>query len=95
MTLGMTIKKLRKANKIGRRTMASEVGISVTALYNIEHDLSFPRKETLRRICDALGVPVAFVLISTVTEEDVPEEKREVFRFLITPLKKFLLDESK
>ena len=91
----MTIKMLRKAKKIKQRAVAKASDISVAALANIEHDLSFPRKETLRKICDALGVSVGFVLLSTLTEEDVPEKKREVFRFIITPLKMFLLDESK
>jgi len=87
MTLGQTIRVLRKEKKIKQKELAKSAGISDTALYNIEKDLSMPTKQTIQKISAALGHSVAYVLVSCVTEDDVPTEKREVFRALIKILK--------
>lgn len=93
MNLGDAIINIRKALKVSRRNLASNSGISVTSLYNIEKNLSFPSQKTINNISNALRVPISFLLFFSVTEEDVPEHKRQTFRFLSTTLKAFLLDE--
>jgi transcriptional regulator with XRE-family HTH domain len=87
MTLGQTIRVLRKERKIKQKELAKAVWISQTALYNIEKDLSFPTIPTFKKICASLGHSVGYVLASTVTEDDVPPEKREVFRLLYKIIK--------
>jgi len=82
MNIGKAIMTTRKEAGIKRSELALSVGISATALYNIENDLSFPTKETIKKICIGLGVSVAYLLISSVTEDDIPREKRQVFRAL-------------
>ncbi len=91
MDLGNAIKSIRKELKISRKELASRSGISVTALYNIENNLSFPSKDTINGICSALGVPVSYLMFYSLTEEDVPEEKREFFKVIIDPVKAFLM----
>ena len=91
MDLGNAIKSIRKELKISRKELASRSGISVTALYNIENNLSFPSKDTIYGICSALGVPVSYLMFYSLTEEDVPEEKREFFKVIIDPVKAFLM----
>ena len=94
MDIGKAIREIRKALGIRRKELAASAGISVTALYNIEKNLSFPSKSTSESICRALGVPVGFLLVFCVTEEDVPQKKRQAFRCLIVPVKTFLLQGS-
>lgn len=94
MNLGEAIKGIRKVYGVKQKDLAKNAGLSVTALANIEKNLSFPPKETIRRICDALGVPIAFLMVFCLTEDDVPEEKRLAFRYLITPLKMFLITDK-
>lgn len=91
MDLGNAIKSIRKELKISRKELASRSGISVTALYNIENNLSFPSKDTINGICSALGVPVSYLMFYSLTEEDVPEGKREFFKVIIDPVKAFLM----
>ena len=91
MDMGNAIKSIRKELKISRKELASRSGISVTALYNIENNLSFPSKDTINGICSALGVPVSYLMFYSLTEEDVPEEKREFFKVIIDPVKAFLM----
>lgn len=94
MTLGQTIRYLRKEKKIKQKDLARLTGISANALVNIEKGLSFPTINTFRGICEALGHSVGYVLISTVTEDDFPQSKREVFRILIPPIKEYVFGEE-
>ena len=83
---------LRKEQKMSRVKLAERSNLSITALYNIENNLSFPSKETIDRLCASLEIPVSYLMFYSITEEDVPEEKRESFRFLQEPMKKFLME---
>lgn len=83
---------LRKEQKISRVKLAERSNLSITALYNIENNLSFPSKETIDKLCASLEIPVSYLMFYSITEEDVPEEKRESFRFLQEPMKKFLME---
>lgn len=91
MDLGNAIKSLRKEMKISRKDLAARCRISVTALYNIENNLSFPSKDTIHGICSALGIPVSYLMFYSLTEEDVPEDKREFFKVIVEPVKAFLM----
>lgn len=92
MNLGNAIMSLRKEQKISRVKLAERSDLSITALYNIENNLSFPSKETIDRLCASLDIPVSYLMFYSITEEDIPEEKRESFRFLQEPMKKFLME---
>lgn len=91
MDLGNAIKALRKELKISRKELAGRSEISITALYNIENNLSFPSKDTIQSLCKSLGVPVSYLMFYSLTEEDVPEEKREFFKTAVGPVKAFLM----
>lgn len=67
-------------------------GLSTTALYNIENNLSFPSKDTIEKLCSSLNIPVSYLMFYSITEEDIPEEKRSSFHFLQEPMKKFLME---
>jgi len=91
MDIGLALKTLRKEIGLKQSEIAKRSNISVTALYNIENGLSFPSKETIDRLCTAIGVPVAYLLFYSITDEDLPESKREAFHYLQSPIKAFLL----
>lgn len=77
---------------MSRVKLAERSNLSITALYNIENNLSFPSKETIDRLCASLEIPVSYLMFYSITEEDIPVEKRESFRFLQEPMKKFLME---
>ena len=64
MNLGNAIMTLRKEKKISRVKLAERSNLSITALYNIENNLSFPTKETIDKICTSLEVPVSFLMFT-------------------------------
>lgn len=92
MDLGNAIQTLRKEQKVSRKELAERSNISITALYNIENNLSFPSKDTIDKICSSLDVPVSYLMFYSITEDDIPEEKRTSFHYLQEPMKKFLLE---
>jgi transcriptional regulator with XRE-family HTH domain len=92
MNLGNAIQTLRKEQKISRKDLAERSCLSVTALYNIENNLSFPSKDTIERICSSLNIPISFLMFFSITEDDIPEDKRSSFHYLQEPMKKFLME---
>lgn len=88
MNIGEAIKKMRTDRGFSQKELAEMSGISQNALCNIEKGYSFPSKDTIKAICYAMDIPVSWLLFSSITEEDVPEEKREIFNALREPMMK-------
>ena len=76
MNVGNAIKSLRKKKGISQKDLAQKCGLSANALCSIENNDSFPSKDSIGKICNALGIPVSFLMFFSVTDEDVPVEKR-------------------
>ena len=91
MNLGESIKAIRKAKRMKQKNLAAAAGISANALRNIEAGYSIPSMATLKRLRQALDVPMSYILVFSVTEDDVAEDKRTIFRQLMPVLKEFLL----
>lgn len=93
MDIGSAIKSIRTRKKITQKDLAAKCGISANALCSIEKNVSFPTKETIKRICDALQIPVSYLLFFSITEEDVPKEKQDIFNALKEPIQKVLVED--
>lgn len=93
MDIGSAIKSIRTRKKITQKDLAARCGISANALCSIEKNVSFPTKETIKRICDALQIPVSYLLFFSITEEDVPKEKQGIFNALKEPIQKVLVED--
>jgi transcriptional regulator with XRE-family HTH domain len=79
---------------MGQKELAEKVGISVNALSQIELNVSFPQKNTINGICEALGIPVAYLLFFSINEEDIPQEKRNTFNALNGAIRNLLLEKT-
>ena len=88
MDIGTAIKTFRTKRGISQKDLAKYAGISTNALCSIEKDKSFPSKETINAICDVLEVSVGYLLFASITDDDVPPQKLEVFKALQEPLLK-------
>ena len=93
MDLGQALKQLRKALKVTRRELASRSGLSVTALYNIENGSSFPTQKTIDKLCKALGLPVSYLMVFSLSDSDISPERRGAYRCYMIPLRLLLLEE--
>jgi transcriptional regulator with XRE-family HTH domain len=92
MNIGTAIKLIRKEKGLSQKELAGQVGISVNALSQIELNATFPQKNTIQSLCTALGVPVAYLLFFSISDEDIPQEKRKTFSVLNSAIKGLLLD---
>lgn len=95
MNIGTAIKTLRKQKELGQKDLAEMCNISVNALSLIETNVTFPQKTTIEKICNALNIPVSYLLLFSITDEDIPEEKKAVFELLNTAIKSVLVDSIK
>ena len=62
MKVGENILYWRKINGLKQETLAEKIGISVTALSNIENGVSKPNIERIEDIADALEIEVSQLL---------------------------------
>lgn len=92
MDIGTAIKTIRSRKHITQKDLAAKCKISANALCSIEKNCAFPSKETIKKICDALEIPISYLLFFSITDEDIPEEKLCVFNALKEPLEKILID---
>lgn len=95
MEIGTAVKALRKQKGMGQKELADLCDISVNALSQIEINASFPQKSTIKKLCDAFNIPMAYLLLFSMSDEDVAEDKKPTFNFLNEALKTVLLSEVK
>ncbi|MCG8401400.1 MAG: XRE family transcriptional regulator [Firmicutes bacterium] len=101
-TLGERIRQLRRNNNLSVRTLAKEVGVTASFIYQLEQDKVSPSFSTLKGIAGALNTNMAVLVEEELPEEwvivrkdkrkriksEVPELNLELFTFLGTRNKK-------
>jgi transcriptional regulator with XRE-family HTH domain len=92
MNLGTAIRKRRKTKAISQKNLASSCGISANALCQIELNNNLPKKKTLERIASELGVTISYLLFMAISNDDISEEKKDLFNALKQPLENALLN---
>jgi transcriptional regulator with XRE-family HTH domain len=87
MDIGTTISRLRKQKGLSQIEFAKAIELTQTSLSQIESGKKRPSSNTLKNICFALGISELHLYLLSFDENDVPEEKRELYRQLEGPLK--------
>lgn len=73
MTPGERIKKLRKEKGMTQKELAKKLGISASQIGNYENGYRNPKLSTVRKIAEALEVPVSKIT-GMIPEEDEAEK---------------------
>lgn len=94
MTTGQAIRQLRQSQGMTQAHLAQEVGMSANAICSLENDKTYPPKATIERICSVLGISQSYFLLATIDESDFPEDKRVLYRTVLEPLRKELLNNN-
>ena len=94
MDVGQAIKTLRQKQGMTQAQLAERCGMSINGLCLLETGKRFPPKSTVEKLCAALGVPQSYLMLATIEETDIPEEKRVLYRALVEPLRDELLDKQ-
>ena len=79
MKIGQAIKELRKNKGMKQNVFCQKIGISATSLSQIENDLKYPHQNTLKAIAKTLEVPEQMIYLLSMTSEDIPAHKREIY----------------
>ena len=90
MTIGQVIGKLIKKRGLTQLVVANKIGKSPTALSQIINGVYDPNPETLDKICEVLDVPKPILHFMMISEEDIPKEKKEIYRILEPSIKEFI-----
>ena len=91
MNIGQAIKILRQKNSLTQRQLAARCGMSVNALCSLEKGKAYPPMATVEKLCKAFDIPQSYMLMASIEEKDIPEEKRVLYRALLVPLREELL----
>ena len=94
MNVGQAIKTLRQKNGMTLVQLAARCGMSKTALCSLEKGRAYPPKATVEKLCQAFDIPQSFLLMASIEESDIPEEKRVLYRALLVPLREELLTKT-
>ena len=92
MDLGTIIKDIRKQKGQTQGELASLCDITQTYLSQIESNQKEPNLSTLKTISEKLNVPLPILFFLSMTEEDVPANKRKAFN-IVSPSVKSLVNE--
>lgn len=94
MNIGQAIVTIRKARKMTQKELAERCGMSQNALVAIEKDRSQPPMGTMKRLQEVLGVPQSYILLYSIEDCDIPEDKLKTAKHLLMPLREYLLRED-
>lgn len=91
MEIGQVLQKLIKQKGLTQALVAEKIRKSPTALSQIINGKYYPNPETLDKICKVLEVPPAIVYFLSISESDIPEEKRALYEMIGPSLKSFII----
>lgn len=92
MKIGEVIKILIKNRGFSQNEVAKRIGKSSTALSQIVKGVYNPQPDTLERLSNVLDVPTSVIYFLSISEDDVPEENRALFKALAPSMEKYMLD---
>lgn len=92
MSIGEVIKVLMKKKGITQVELAGRIGKSRTAISQILNGGYNPNPDTLDKISKVLEVPVPMIHFMAISEDDIPEEKRAIYKMLQPSMEKYLFE---
>lgn len=90
MTIGEVISNIIKKQGLTQKDVADKIGKSPTALSQMINGVYEPNPETLDKICEVLDVPKPILHFLMISEEDIPKDKKEIYRILEPSIKEFI-----
>lgn len=94
MNIGQAIVTIRKARKMTQKQLAERCGMSQNAIVSLEKNRAHPPMETIKKLQTALSVPQSFIMLYAIEDSDIPDNKLSTAKFLLDPLREYLLKEE-
>lgn len=92
MNIGESIQAFRKQKNLRQTHIADQCGITTTYLSQIENNKKDPTIATLKKICKAMDIPLPILLMLSINVDDIPQEKKESFKFIMPSIKQIIED---
>ena len=90
--IGEVIHTIIKSRGITQMALAKSSGLSKVAIGQIIKGHYYPRDKSLRKISDALNVPIPVLRFFSISEDDIPFNKRETYAKAEPVIKELLKD---
>lgn len=87
MDLGKAIKTIRVSKGLTQRQLAKAIGCSETNMLFMKTGRTFPRKSKIDAICKVLGIPMSYLLMFSITPDDIPEDKKSLYTSIVEPMR--------
>lgn len=91
MNIGIGIKKVRKHLGFTQVELADITGMTQANISLIESGLRSPHKSNIKKICKALDVPEAVILLLTLEADDFTTTRRGLYKQLYPSIEMLLL----
>lgn len=82
MNITKKIRELRENKGMSQAELAKAAGLSTTYISLMESGKKSPTLKSLEKISTALDIPFPVLSFMSLSEEDIPVEKRSAFRLL-------------
>lgn len=90
MKIGQAIKELRKKANIKQGELAKTIGISNNAMCLIETNQTIPHGNTIKKISEALNIPVPLIYLMSIEINDINKDKVEIYKLLYPTIKEMI-----
>ena len=87
MDLGKAIKTIRVSKGLTQRQLAIAIGCSETNMLFMGSGRTFPRKSKIDAICKVLGIPMSYLLMFSITQDAIPEDKKSFYTSIVEPMR--------
>ena len=95
MDSGKKLKDLRKSKGLTLKELANKTNLSISFISDIEHNRSNPSISTLKILCNALDVPITYLLEDDKTPSNlVCTDLDEVLTMLINDFSSWSYDDK-
>lgn len=90
MNFGEAIYAVRKEKEMSQKTFSSMIGIDQSYLSLIENNKKRPSTKLIEEVSNKVNIPLPILLFYSISEDDVTEEKKELFRIIFPRIKEML-----
>lgn len=90
MKIGNSVSFFRSKNDLTQKELAKEVGIDQSYLSQIENNKKQPSTKLLEKICSVLNITLPILLVNSIEQSDVKDEKKELYNALYPTVKSMI-----
>lgn len=82
MNIGFAVKELRTYARMSQKELAKKARLTQGYISNVEHGKQQPTAKVIKRMCDALSVPVEIMWIMALELKDTKPKLRSLYKDL-------------